>query len=270
MLSLALGLGLRVWSNQMYRSNYDNLIAGDSPENYKEAVEIYPERVDAYNKMIEFCRDHGEIDEKELAKIIKDAGVAITSNAAALDINKPEVADMYYDMGKLYFAESSESFKVRAVNAKNFFAEAAESEASFPKKDIAGCYNAICKFMTKQSTTSEHGLSDYQALFQEIREAMDVVAKADDGEANYDKVTLYYVAMLLINDQAEYLADTGFDRGEALELMKELYHKADGLSSSTLAYVKELRNEISTNYDSFVANINTKYNEVAKRQQGGN
>ena len=123
--------------------------------------------------------------------------------------------------------------------------------------------------MTKQSTTSEHSLQDYTDLFAEIETAMATVDKATDSEANYDKISLYYVTMLLINDQAEYMAGVGFDRQQALDLMADLNQKANGITS-TLTYVNDLKDEIKSSYDSFIANINAKYNEVEKRQQGGN
>ena len=123
--------------------------------------------------------------------------------------------------------------------------------------------------MTKQSTTAEHSLQEYTDLFTEIQKAMDIVDKATDSEANYDKISLYYVTMLLVNDQAEYMAGVGFERQEALDLMSQLYQKANGITS-TLSYVNNLKDEISSGYDSFVSNINAKYNEVEKRQQGGN
>ena len=123
--------------------------------------------------------------------------------------------------------------------------------------------------MTKQSTTSEHSLQDYTDLFAEIETAMATVDKATDSEANYDKISLYYVTMLVINDQAEYMAGVGFDRQQALDLMADLNQKANGITS-TLTYVNDLKDEIKSSYDSFIANINAKYNEVEKRQQGGN
>ena len=122
--------------------------------------------------------------------------------------------------------------------------------------------------MTKQSTTAEHSLQEYSDLFAEIQKAMDTVDKATDSEANYDKISLYYVTMLLVNDQAEYMAGVGFERQEALDLMSQLYQKANGITS-TLSYVNNLKDEIGSGYDSFVSNINAKYNEVEKRQQGG-
>lgn len=259
------GIGLNLTATSVNNNDYDVNIATSDPEKYFAAVEIYPERTDAYEKLIEYYKNHDASNEE-----ITKAGNTIEAHADVLDLTQPEVADMYYDMGKLYFSDYDGSFKSRAVNAQNFFEKASLSEsASFDKKSIASCYYSICKFMTNQSTTTEHTLDEYTELFEEIETAMNTVSQATDSEANYDKISLYYVTMLLINDQAEYMAGVGFERQKALDLMDTLKQNTNGITS-TLKYVNDLKDEISANYDSFISNINAKYNEVVKRQQGGN
>lgn len=257
------GLVLNFTATSVNNQDYDSNIAGSDPSKYYAAVSIYPARVDAYNMLIEYYKNH-EATNDQITKI----GNTIEANADSLDLTNPDIADMYYDMGKLYFSDYDGSFKSRAVSAQSFFKAAATADASYSKKEIAVCYNSICEFMTKQSTTAEHSLQEYSDLFAEIQKAMDTVDKATDSEANYDKISLYYVTMLLVNDQAEYMAGVGFERQEALDLMSQLYQKANGITS-TLSYVNNLKDEIGSGYDSFVANINAKYNEVEKRQQGG-
>lgn len=257
------GLALNFTATSVNNQDYDSNIAGSDPSKYYAAVSIYPARVEAYNMLIEYYKNH-EATNDQITKI----GNTIEANADSLDMTNPDIADMYYDMGKLYFSDYDGSFKSRAVSAQSFFKAAATADASYSKKEIAVCYNSICEFMTKQSTTAEHSLQEYSGLFAEIQKAMDTVDKATDSEANYDKISLYYVTMLLVNDQAEYMAGVGFERREALDLMSQLYRKANGITS-TLSYVNNLKDEIGSGYDSFVANINAKYNEVEKRQQGG-
>lgn len=259
------GVGLDLAATSVNNNDYDVNIATSDPEKYFAAVEIYPERTDAYEKLIEYYKTHDAANE-DITKI----GNTIEAHADVLDLTQPAVADLYYDMGKLYFSDYDGSFKSRAVNAQNFFAQASSAEsASFDKKSIASCYDSICKFMTNQSTTTEHTLEEYNQLFEEINSSLNTVSQASDSEANYDKISLYYVTMLLINDQAEYMAGVGFERQRALDLMNTLNQNANGITS-TLEYVNDLKDEISVNYDSFIANINAKYNEVEKRQQGGN
>lgn len=257
------GLALNFTATSVNNQDYDTNIAGSDPSKYYAAVSIYPARVDAYNMLIEYYKNH-EATNDQITKI----GNTIEANADSLDLTNPDIADMYYDMGKLYFSDYDGSFKSRAVSAQSFFKAAATADANYSKKEIAVCYNSICEFMTKQSTTAEHSLQEYTDLFTEIQKAMNIVDKATDSEANYDKISLYYVTMLLVNDQAEYMAGVGFERQEALDLMSQLYQKANGITS-TLSYVNNLKDEIGSGYDSFVSNINAKYNEVEKRQQGG-
>lgn len=258
------GVALNLTATAVNNKDYDVNISSSDPAKYFAAVEIYPDRVDAYNMLIEYYKNHNA-ENSDITKV----GNTIEANADSLDLSDPEIADMYYDMGKLYFSDYDGSFKSRAVSAKNFFKVAAEADVNFDKKEIAECYHSICNFMTNQSTTAEHSLDDYNALFEEISSAMSTVDRATDNEANYDKISLYYVAMLLINDQAEYMAGVRFERQTALDLMGDLEDKANGITS-TLSYVNNLKDKIHSSYDSFVGNINAKYDEVEKRQQGGN
>ena len=258
------GISLGFASQQVNNSDYEVNLSSTNPTNYYTAIEIYPKKVEAYNTLIEYYKNH-EVTNEQISKV----GNAIESHKDDLDLNDSETADTYYDMGKLYFSDYDGSFKSRAVGAKNFFKLASEASASFDKKEIAECYYSICKFMTNQSTTTEHSLDDYEKLFDEIEQAVKVVDAASDNEANYDKISLYYVAMLLINDQAEYMAGVNFDRQTALDLMERLDSKSQGITS-TLPYVNDLKDKIQFSYKSFTENVNSNYDEVEKRRQGGN
>ena len=258
------GIVLNLAATHVNNSDYDNLIGAANASDYYDAIEIYPERTDAYNKLIEYYKNHGAENDE-----IKKIGNKIDNHSARLDVTNPDVADLYYDMGKLYFSDYDGPLKGRAAYAMDYFSVAIGENTSFDKKEIAECYYSICKFMTNQSKTSEHSLADYQALFREIESAMATVERSTDNEANYDKISLYYVTMLLINDQAEYMAGVGFDKQETSDLLQTLYTKSTSITS-TLSYVTELQDKIKTNYSSFVDNLNAKYNEVEKRQNGGN
>lgn len=258
------GVILSFASKQVNNSDYEANLSSSNPMNYYTAIEIYPKKVKAYNILIEYCKNN-QVTNEQISKI----GNVIENHMGDLDLNDSEIAAMYYDMGKLYFSDYDGSFKTKAVGAKKFFKFASESTASFDKKEIAKCYYLICKFMTNQSTTTEHSLNDYIDLFDEIDRAMKVVDMATDNEANYDKISLYYIALLLINDQAEYMAGVNFDKQLTFDLMDKLVSKAQKITS-TLSYVNELKEKIKFSYNTFVDNVNSKYGEVEKRRQGGN
>lgn len=254
------GVGCMLASTHINNQDYDLKINSSEPSNYYDAIEIYPDRVDAYNKLIDYYKTHTAENEEVI-----NVGNSIESHADSLDLTDPSVAQLYYDMGKLYFSEYQDSFKSRAVSAKGFFQIAAGSGTKFDKKRISECYYSICNFMTNQSTTAEHTLKEYDELFKEINTSMATVAEADDNEANYDKISLYYVTMLLVNDQAEYMAGVGFSEEKAENMIKDLHNNAMSITS-TLSYVNNLKAEINGNYSSFLTNISAKYNEVHKRQ----
>lgn len=259
------GVALNLSASNLNKQDYEVNISTSNPENYYNAIGIYPERIEAYNLLIEYYKNHDATEEN-----VKKIGNTIETNSSVLDTAIPEFADLYYDMGKLYFSEFSDnSLKNAAVNAKPFFETAVNAQATFDKKEIAECYLSICNFMTKQSKTSENSLDDYNNLFNEIKSAIDIIDTATDSEANYDKISLYYVTMLLINDQADLMASVGFERETALDWMETLYNRSNSITS-TLTYVNDSKEKVQSSYNSFVANINAKYNEVEKRQQGGN
>lgn len=259
------GLVLNVTATSLNTQDYEANIATSDPANYYTAIDIYPERIEAYDLLVGYYKEHDATEDN-----VKKVGNTIEANAASLNTAKPEFAELYYDMGKLYFAQFGDSsLKSAAVNAKPFFETAASAEAAYDKKEIAKCYLSICNFMTKQSKTSENSLDDYTKLFEEIEAAIAIIDKSADSEANYDKISLYYVTMLLINNQADLMASVGFERQTALDWMEDLHGKANAITS-TLDYVNKTKSKVTAGYSSFVANINAKYNEVEKRQQGRN
>ena len=259
------GLVLNLTATKLNTQDYEANIATSNPANYYTAIDIYPERIEAYDLLINYYEEHDATEDN-----VKKIGNIIEANASSLDTTQPQFAELYYDMGKLYFAQFGESsLKSAAVNAKPFFETAVNATAFYDKKETANCYLSICNFMTKQSKTSENSLDDYKKLFDEIETAIGIIDKSTDSEANYDKISLYYVTMLLINNQADLMASVGFERQTALDWMEDLYNKANSITS-TLDYVNKTKTKVISSYDSFIANINAKYNEVEKRQQGGN
>lgn len=258
------GVVLGFSSTNVNNQDYEFNLSVSDPDKYYSAIDIYPDKTEAYYKLVDYYKNNStDISNEQISKL----GNYIENNTEYLDKSDPEVARLYYDVGKLYFSQYNSVMKEKSVRAKNFFAIATESSADFDKKEIAKCYYSICNFMTDQSATSEHSLDDYTALFEEIDSALDSVEKATDSESNYDKMSLYYVTMLMINDQAQYMAGVGFDEQTALDYLSDMQSRANRITS-TLSYVNEKKSEINNTYYAWINNIESRYNEVSKRQAG--
>lgn len=259
-VGLLAGLGFMAGANYINNQDYDKLVNASDPNGYYEACNIYPDRVDAYERLIDYCKNNSENND-----FIVRIGNEVEKNSDRLNLSNPDVARLYYDTGKLYFSEYDGALKSRASNAKTFFEHAVNSTSGFDKKDIADCYFAICKFLTSQDTTTEHDLNDYNELFAEVEDSIKKVDSAGDGEANYDKISLYYSVILLINDQAKYMASLGFDEAEVTSLLDECYEKSQQITSS-LTYVSEMQDNITSDFPGFKQNLESSYNEVGKRR----
>lgn len=250
-------ISARVTNNNDYNHNLESADVAD----YYKAIEIYPNRLEAYNKVIDYYKNSsGAVSEENIKKI----GNKISNGN--LDKNSADVALLYYNMGKLSFSEYPGDFKTRAVYAKTYFAQAVVDGVEYDKKTIAKCYYSICEFMTNQSKTSEHSQKDYEELIAKLQSAIDEVSKANDNDANFDKISLYYVTYLFLNDQAKYLAGVGYEQQVVLNMLNNVYNKAQGLASS-LVEVQRLQTEMRNDYSRFEMNINSEYAEAQKWQQ---
>lgn len=259
----SLGIFLPLSARHFDNREYELRISSSDPAEYYEAMNLYPGRPDAYRRLIDYYRSCGARKDD-----IVRLGNQLEKNVDELDLASAETAQLFYDIGKLYFSEYDGELRERAANAGRYFEIAANGAADFEKKEIAVCYDAICSFMTDRTTTSEHTAKDYEALFEKLRQTMDIVDAAEGGEANYDRISFYYVTLLLINDQSYYMSVAGFDEQAVLDLMACAYQKASDITS-TLPYVIELQDKIEADYSSFVSRTEGHYNEAAKRRRGG-
>lgn len=277
-LALVTGVVLNVFSTKIKNTDYDRLISesqvGESKlEDYYEAIELYPGRTDAYMKVIDYCRDmdYEQMTSAETDAAIVKIGESIRSHANALNASDARTAELNLEMGKLYLAYyygTNGSFKTKAKCAKDFFESAAAFTGEFDNGSAASCYSLICSFITAQKKTYEHTKADYEALFRSIEGAMEVVGKAKDGEANYDKLTFYYSVLMLVRDQSLYMAGVGYDESDALRIMESVYDGAVALTPSEEETIS-LQNKIAASYEPFVETVTDNYIEVAKRSGGG-
>lgn len=144
------GVVCNIVSTRMNNSDYETLIStstasslDDKINNYKNAVEIYPGRTEAYVKMIEAYQDEGTFSKQE-----NDDFLAVyNANKDQLDATSSDVSELNYIIGMLYFNYYTEnndgdySFSTRVQKAYPFFNENYQSATGFEEQTIASLGN---------------------------------------------------------------------------------------------------------------------------------
>lgn len=261
-------------SVNMNNNDYETLISTstassleDKIASYKSAVGIYPERTDAYLKMIEAYQDEGLFGKQQ-----NDEFLAVyNANKDKLDGSSTEVAELNYKIGMLYFnyymenTEGDYSFSTRVQKAYPFFDENYKNATGFNEQTMSDCYYRICMFYKKYilntTTVEEASKENYDELFNAIDAAMNDVKEA----GAYDQLTLYNSVFMLMYDQRASMAQVNVDEQKILDLYDTLYDRASELTVQK-EQSKKLQEEIIRKYEEYRQAIQRTYINTEERK----
>lgn len=269
------GIVCNIAATRVNNSNYDILVSpseatalDDKISSYKQAINIYPERLEAYYRMLEAYEDEGKFGKSE-----NDEFLALY-NAHKDSFNKSsaEYADLNYKIGMMYFnyytnEDGSYSFSNRVQKAYSFFAENYENEeltSEFEYKKLSDCYYRICyfykKYILNSSTVEEASRDNYEELLSTIEEAIDDV----EGAGAYDQLTLYNGTFMLLYDQRSSMVQVSVDKKLIMNLLDTVYEKAKAMSVQK-EQSQNLQKEIVDNYDDYKEAIDRAYINAEER-----
>lgn len=272
-LSLMLGIISNRIAVSMNNNDYDILIATstatsleDKISNYKQAVEIYPDRIDAYIKMIEAYEDEGIFGKSQ-----NDEFLAIyNAYKDRLEVGSTEVAELNYKIGMMYFnyyteSDDSYSLSTRVQKAYAFFYENYMNASDFEYQVMSDCYYQICSFYKKYilstTTVEEASKENYDELLSTIREAMESVKDA----GAYDQLSLYNGIFMLLYDQRSSMVQVNVELQDILQVLEEVYVEASDLIVQK-EQSKRLQSEIVDNYDNYRQAIQRVYTNAEERE----
>lgn len=262
-------------SDRINENNYDNLVSiskassrEEKIENYKKAIEIYDDRVEAYVCILEAYEDDGNFGKKE-----NDEFLAIyNANKNKLVGTEPDVAELNYKIGMMYFNyyiedDGSYVFSSRVQKAYSFFEEnyIVAKNIEYKNKKISDCYYHICSFYKKYIlgtlTVEEASKEDYEKLFKIIDET---TGSMKDAGA-YDKISLYNSIFMLLYDQRSGMVQVNMDKEKVLDIMDMIYINANNLTVQKRQSMK-LQEEIVENYSDYRDAIERAYKNAEVRE----
>lgn len=269
------GIGCNFAAKSINTKDYEELIAiaeatslDEKVESYKKAINIYPNDTRAYTKLLEAYEYEGKFGIEENKQFLAE----YNRNKENLDDTTVEVAELNYNIGKMYFnyyqeADGSYSFSNRVQRAYEFFKANFENSniaEDFEHKNLSDCYYQICYFYNKYVFSSkdveEASKEDYEVLFETIQETMEVVKT----ENAYDQLILYNGTFMFLYDQRASIVSVNVEQEEVLELMDMVYERANALSVQK-EQSKKLQKEILDNYISYKEAINRIYINAEER-----
>lgn len=273
-MCLISGIACNRVSSSMNNNNYDVLVsttAASSIENkvlnYKKAIEIYPEKIDAYIKLLEAYEDEGQF-----SKVENDEFLALyNQNKDSFDTTSNDFAELNYKIGMMYFnyytdSDGNYSFSTRVQKAYSFLAENYEnaSVTTFEQQQMSDCYYQICSFYKKYilsaSTVEEASNENYNQLFSTIETAIDSVKDA----GAYDQLSLYNGVFMLLYDQRSSMMQVNIEQDTILNLLEKVYN-----STLSLTVQKEqsqnMQQEIINNYEKYKEAIARTYTNAEER-----
>lgn len=257
-------------------SNYEILVSpstatalNEKIDSYKRAIEIYPERTDAYMCMLEAYEDEGRFGKEE-----NDEFLALyNANKDTFDHTTSEVAELNYKIGMMYFnyyteEDGSYSFSTRVQKAYSFFAENhnnAEIPQDFEDLNLSECYYQICSFyknyILNGATVEEASRDNYENLFSTIEDTLADVQSA----GAYNQLSLYNGIFMLLYDQRSSMVQVKVEQNEITDLMDNVYDDAKNLTVQK-EQSQKLQQEIMEHYDTYRQAIIRAYTNAEERE----
>lgn len=275
---LLIGFVTKFMVTSQYNSIYEAYISpspATSLENkidsYKRAIEIYPERTEAYTKMLEAFEEEGKLTQVESDQLLE----VYYANKNFFDSSSEEVAELNYKIGMVYFNyytndDGTYDFSQRVRKAYSFFEINYKNESiseDFTYKNLSDCYYYICSFYKKyilqSATVDEASKENYEELIRTITTVLDEVESIPDANS-YDKLVAYNGVFMLLYDQRTDIARAGVDSAEILGLVDSIYNSASKLDVKK-EQTKKLQAEIVDNYKDYREAIERAYSNAQDR-----
>ena len=270
-------LGCRIASTTINKNDYNILVSHSEAtslenkvESCKKAIEIYPEKMDAYLRILEAYESAGKFSKKE-----NDEFLALyNAHKDKFDMKSADVARLNYKIGMMYFnyyvnADGNYDYSERVQKAFSFFSANHENQQisdEFENKVLSECYYDICyfykKFILNSTTVEEASLKDYEKMFEVMTSAMEDV----DGVGAYDQLSLYNGVFMFMYDQRTNMLQVGVDKDVILNIVDEVYSKTNVLSVQK-QQSRDLQTEIIENYEEYREAIERTYKNAEDREK---
>lgn len=268
-------------------NNYEAYIASQNNiENYKLAIELYPNDPRAYNRILDtFDNDINTRSDSDAEKLLTSE--ELKQFEALYDPNDDtkysndyqSFSELNYRIGKMCFTyydrtlSQNENFSARInkayiyLNQNHTFIQNSQLKQSFGSMQLSECYFQICDFYKKyifSQTADTASAEDFSNFFGMLDDLLDGIESNSSATA-YDKLELYNNIFMLLYDRRADMVSAGVSQGIVLELFDRVYNSADEIDASQRTLWTVLKTEMQDNYETYKAAIRRSYTNAEGR-----
>lgn len=255
-------------------TNYDEKV-----KSYKEAIDLYPYRYEAYIKMLEAYTDNNLFGSKESIEFMGYYNAAFSdSDSDNFKLSDDGCIEMNYLAGITYLYmydidNENVSMKDRALKAYPFFQAVIDSgNSDYENYKLVESYYIICEFYKKYIVNTTNTKEPTYEVYSKLLDSLEICLENLDKDNNNDnenmpyiKLTVYDAVSMLINNQRKGFAATGVDYEEVIELLNDIY-----INTSELPVTQEKsiakQELILENVEIYIEDMNTTYESVGGRK----
>ncbi len=269
-----LGIGFAGSAAYWKRQNYDSLIATEAAlgyeiqiDHYLEAVQLNGKDPRAYARMVQAYQQRGVFGDEESQQL----GNAYNANKHDFDMKNPDMVELNYQIGQLYFnmySGDSNSFRARIQKAHSYFGYVVDfGTPADPHYSIASSYNTLCRFfidfVLNDNSVLEPTKADYQGMLDAIYDCMQDMQAYHSSDAAYTRLTLYQKILDTVNANARGFAHSGIEQKDVADMVTTLC-QAVQQENVTRTVSVEMQEKIIRQAAGIVENIAREYDSLKR------
>ncbi|MDO4779281.1 MAG: serine/threonine-protein kinase [Tissierellia bacterium] len=229
---------------------------------YIEAIEINPNKQDAYLKLISAYVDSGVFGDEQSSQL----NTILNGKAHNLDKNDEKTLKLYYETATMYlylYTGSDDSFRARILKSRPYFETIVKSEnKDFEYYDISYNYNIIGDFYSKyiinSTSIKEPKLEDYEELLSSLKVCIQNLREYEAEDAPYIKLTTYSEIQNLLNNHRNGMAKVGIDKSKILDILKDISNNTQRTQVTQQKSIN-IKNDIEKNNLAILENLRNAY-----------
>lgn len=279
LLMLAAGFGCRWGASAVKSQTYESLVGTEAAlgyetqvKNYLEAIQLDGDNPRAYQKLVSCFQDNGIFGDAQSQQL----GTAYNANKLSFDMADPDMVELNYQIGQLYFnmySGDGNSFRSRIQKANGYFKYAVENGSREDKHyQIAKSYHTLChffmRFVLNDNSVLEPVEEDYRNMIDAIQVCMEDMKSYSSSDAAYTRLTLYQKIMDTLNANIRGFAMNHIEQKQVLDLVQNLCSEVEH-ESVTQSISIEMQKKILQQREVVEQNITREYDGLKRGEENG-